>query len=82
MAAKKYYLALDQGTTGSTAILFDEKWRLAARGYKETTQIYPQPGWVEHDPIEIWQSMLVAIQEALDKAGATVSQIASLGLDH
>jgi len=82
MAAKKYYLALDQGTTGSTAILFDEKWHLAARGYKEITQIYPQPGWVEHDPIEIWESMLAAIQQALTTAGATVSQIACLGIDN
>ena len=82
MAAKKYYLALDQGTTGSTAILFDEQWHVAAHGYKETTQIYPQPGWVEHDPIEIWESMLVAIQQALTEAGATISQIACLGIDH
>ena len=82
MSVKKYYLALDQGTTGSTAILFDEKWHLSARGYKETTQIYPQPGWVEHNPVEIWQSMLEAIQQALDIAGANISQVASVGLDH
>ena len=80
--AHKYYLGLDQGTTGSTAILFDDKWQLAARGYQEITQTYPQPGWVEHDPIEIWNSMLVAVQQALDIAHASVSDIACIGIDN
>ena len=52
----KYYLGLDQGTTGVTAILFDEHWQQAARGYREIRQIYPQSGWVEHDAADIWEA--------------------------
>ena len=55
--AKKYYLGMDQGTTGTTTLLLDEKWNLVARGYKEHSQIYPNPGWVEHDAEEIWQKV-------------------------
>jgi len=52
--SKKYYLGIDQGTTGTTALIFDEDWNICSKGYTEHTQYYPQPGWVEHDPIEIW----------------------------
>ena len=61
----KYILSLDQGTTGSTAILFDEEGGLVNKAYREFTQIYPQPGWVEHDPEEVWQVSLLVMKEAL-----------------
>ena len=78
----KYYLGLDQGTTGVTAILFDEHWQQAARGYREIRQIYPQAGWVEHDAIDIWESACFAVQQAMDAAGAQGSDILCIGLDH
>lgn len=51
--ARRLYVGLDQGTTGTTVLIFDEKWNQIARSYKEHTQYYPNPGWVEHDPMEI-----------------------------
>ena len=77
-----YYLGLDQGTTGTTAILFDQNWRQVSRGYREIRQIYPQAGWVEHDAMDIWESARFATQQALDKAGATGSDILCVGIDH
>ena len=53
-AARRYVLALDQGTSGSTALVVDPDGRVLARGYAELPQYYPRPGWVEHDPEEIW----------------------------
>ena len=61
----KYILAIDQGTTGTTAIVFDDHGRPVCRGYQEFPQYYPRPGWVEHDPGEIWQSTMDAIRGAL-----------------
>ena len=78
----KYYLGLDQGTTGVTAILFDEHWQQAARGYREIRQIYPQSGWVEHDAVDIWEAACFAVQQAMDMAGAVGSDILCIGLDH
>ena len=78
----KYYLGLDQGTTGVTAILFDESWRQAARGYREIRQIYPQSGWVEHDAADIWESTRFAVQQAMDAVGAEGCDILCIGLDH
>ena len=78
----KYYLGLDQGTTGVTAILFDENWQQAARGYREIRQIYPQSGWVEHDAVDIWESARFAVQQAMDQVGAIGSDILCIGLDH
>jgi glycerol kinase len=80
--ARKLYLGLDQGTTGTTALLLDEKWSVIAHGYKEHTQIYPESGWVEHDPMEIWNAILDAINQALKEAGASASEIACIGLDN
>ncbi len=80
--AKKYYLGLDQGTTGTTALLLDESWNVAARGYKEHTQIYPESGWVEHDPMEIWDAILESINMAIKEAGIESNQIACIGLDN
>jgi len=79
---RKYFLGLDQGTTGVTAILFDENWRQASRGYREIRQIYPQAGWVEHDALDIWESACFAVMEAMMKVGATPAEIACIGLDH
>ena len=62
---KKYVLALDQGTTSSRAILFDRNGRIVNISQKEFTQIYPNPGWVEHNPSEIWETQLNAAKEAI-----------------
>ena len=61
----EYILSIDQGTTGSRAILYDKTGNKRASAYKEFTQYFPNPGWVEHDPEEIWQSVLGAIQNVL-----------------
>lgn len=78
----KYYLGLDQGTTGVTAILFDEHWQQAARGYREIRQIYPRPGWVEHDAIEIWEAACNAVNQAMAAIGANGTDILCVGVDH
>ncbi len=72
--AGKYYLGLDSGTTGTTALVMDQDWNVAGRGYKELTQRYPHPGWVEHDAMEIWDSVLYAVSEACRKAGINATQ--------
>ena len=77
---KKYYLGLDQGTTGTTAIIFDEHWDQIARGYKEHTQYFPQPGWVEHDAKEIWHTQLSVARQAMEKLGVTAADIAGIGI--
>jgi len=75
-----YILALDQGTTSSRAILFDRQARVRAQAQREFRQIYPQPGWVEHDPLEIWESQLAVAREAVASAGVTPAQIAAIGI--
>lgn len=80
MAQAKYILALDQGTTSSRAIVFDRRGRPVAQAQKEFRQIYPQPGWVEHDPDEIWQSQVEVARQAIDKAGLEASDIAAVGI--
>ena len=67
---KMYYIGLDQGTTGTTTLLLDEQWNVIARGYKEHKQYYPKPGWVEHDPLELWQRVLESISMALEKVAS------------
>ena len=62
---KKYVMALDQGTTSSRCILFDKKGNICSVAQKEFEQIYPKPGWVEHDPMEIWASQLSVATEAI-----------------
>lgn len=76
----KYVLAIDQGTTSSRAILFDDKMQPVSTGQKEFTQHFPRSGWVEHDPEEIWQSVLWSIREALKKASAEASDVVSIGI--
>ncbi len=73
-------LALDQGTTGSTALVVDEGGRVLGRGYREITQHYPQPGWVEHDPDEIWSATLAAGRQALAAARVTGLGLAAIGI--
>jgi glycerol kinase len=75
-----FVLALDQGTTGSTALVIDESGRVVGRGYREITQHYPQPGWVEHDPAELFERTIVAGREAIAAAGVAPSAIRALGL--
>jgi glycerol kinase len=77
---KKYILSLDQGTTSSRAILFDAAGRIKSIAQKEFTQIFPQPGWVEHDPLEIWTSQASVASEARLKIGAIPSEIAAIGI--
>ena len=80
MTDKKYVLALDEGTSSARAILFDKKGEIAAIGQQEFRQIYPKPGWVEHDPLEIWTTQLAVIQEAMKSAKAKPEDIASIGI--
>ncbi len=75
-----YVLALDQGTTGSTALVIDESGRVVGRGYREITQHYPRPGWVEHDPAELLDRTVAAGREAIAAAGVAPGSIRALGL--
>jgi glycerol kinase len=77
---KQYILALDQGTTSSRAILFDRMGNIVSLAQKEFTQIYPQPGWVEHDPNEIWAGQAGVAAEALAKAGLESPAVAAIGI--
>jgi glycerol kinase len=76
----KYLLAIDQGTTGSTVLLLDPAGQCVGRAYSEFRQIYPQPGWVEHDPDEIWKVTVKVIQQALTDAGIQAGEIAGIGI--
>ncbi|MGQ4807540.1 Glycerol kinase [Candidatus Entotheonellaceae bacterium PAL068K] len=78
--AATYILALDQGTTSSRAILFDRMGSVVQQVSQPFPQHYPQPGWVEHDPGDIWSSQLTAAQQVLQQAGVSPAQVASLGL--
>ena len=78
-----YYLGIDQGTTLTTALLADEKWNIVAKASKAHRQYYPAPGWVEHDPMEIYENCLAAAAAALAKIpNATAGEIRGMGLDH
>ena len=76
----RFILALDQGTTSSRAIVFDQEGRIRAVAQKEFTQHYPQPGWVEHDPMEIWSTQAGVAAEALSRAGISSQQVAAIGI--
>ncbi|WP_036484508.1 glycerol kinase GlpK [Myxosarcina sp. GI1] len=80
MADYKYILALDLGTTGNRAILFDKQGNIVGQVYKELTQHYPQPGWLEHDAAEIWRDTHSCIQKVIDEQQAKVAEIAAIGL--
>jgi glycerol kinase len=76
----QYILALDQGTTSSRAMLFDREGNIVSVAQKEFRQIYPQPGWVEHDPQEIWSTQAGVAAEAVTRAGVNGTAIASIGI--
>ncbi|MCL2717432.1 MAG: glycerol kinase GlpK [Lachnospiraceae bacterium] len=76
----QYILALDQGTTSSRCIIFDHNGAIKSLAQKEFTQLYPQPGWVEHNPMEIWSSQLAVAAEAMAQAGLTTSDIKAIGI--
>ena len=77
---QRFYLGVDQGTTGTTVLLLDENWNIKSRAYSEHKQIYPKPGWVEHDPLEIWKATTDSIKRALETGGARASQVRCLGI--
>ncbi|MCW2548501.1 MAG: glycerol kinase, partial [Mycobacterium sp.] len=73
-------VAIDQGTTGSTVLVLDEHARVRGRAYREFTQYFPRPGWVEHDPEEIWRVTSSVIEEALADAGIRAADVAAIGI--
>lgn len=76
----KVILAIDQGTTGTRAILYDQEAKPLAAAYREFKQYFPKPGWVEHDPQEIWSSTLQVIRQALERSSVTAQDIAAIGI--
>ena len=76
----KYIMALDAGTTSNRAILFDHNGKIVSVAQREFTQIYPQPGWVEHDANEIWSTMLGVAVETMAKAGVSAEDVAGIGI--
>ena len=77
---KQYVIALDQGTTSSRCILFDREQNIIGVAQREFTQHYPQPGWVEHDPMEIWSSQYSVLTEVLAQSGVSPAEIAAIGI--
>lgn len=77
---KQYIMALDQGTTSSRCILFDKAGNICSMAQKEFTQIYPKPGWVEHNPMEIWSSQLAVATECMAMLGVGAEQISGIGI--
>src|SRR5690606_20007502 len=75
-----YLLALDQGTSSTRSIVFDQRGNIVALAQEELTQIYPEPGQVEHDPTEIWQTQLATARQAIAKAGLTAQDIHAIGI--
>ena len=75
-----YILALDQGTTSSRAIVFDRAGQIAAKAQHTFPQIYPQAGWVEHDPMEIWSSQYGVMNEVVAQSGVDAHDIAAIGI--
>ena len=80
MSSTQYVLSIDNGTTSTRAIVFDHEGNKVSSGQLETTQIFPQSGWVEHDAREIWQNTHTVIQLALDQAGLSAASIAAIGI--
>lgn len=80
MTEKKYVMAIDQGTTSSRAILFDHSGQIVSVGQKEHEQIFPKAGWVEHNPIEIWDNIRSCVADALQKAQVNRHEIAAVGI--
>ncbi|HWE31814.1 MAG TPA: FGGY family carbohydrate kinase, partial [Polyangia bacterium] len=80
--AARFVVSIDQGTTGTTVLVFDETLKLRARGYREFQQHFPKPAWVEHDPAQIWESVVGALTDALHASGADVdaAQVVAIGI--
>ena len=77
---QQFIMSLDQGTTSSRCIIFDRRGNICSSAQKEFRQIFPQPGWVEHDPCEIWRTTLEVAKNAMEKLGAEASDIAAIGI--
>ncbi len=77
---KKYIMSIDQGTTGTRVMLFNHDGNEHSSAYREIRQIYPNPGWVEHDPEEYWDTTMACAKEALEKGGAMAGEIAGIGI--
>jgi glycerol kinase len=80
MTAKRFVLAIDQGTTGSAALLVDRELKVLGRSKREYPQIYPRPGWVEHDPEDIWQSAMAAVRDVFASSGTSPAEVAAVGI--
>ena len=80
MTEQKYIVALDQGTTSSRAVILDHDANIVSVAQREFTQIYPEAGWVEHDPMEIWATQSSTLVEALAKSGIRSDQLAAIGI--
>ncbi|HHY70177.1 MAG TPA: glycerol kinase GlpK, partial [Thermoanaerobacterales bacterium] len=80
--AKKYFLGLDQGTTGTTALILDENWDIFSQVNCEHKQYYPKPGWVEHDPMEIWEKTKEAVAKALKEGKISIEDLKAIGIDN
>lgn len=78
----KYYLGIDQGTSRTTSIIFNDQWEICAKGYTKNTQYYPRPGWVEHNPIELWEKTKMSVSIALKKSGIKSTDLRAVGLDN
>ena len=77
-----YYLGMDQGTTGTTALLLDKNWHIVSSGYREHIQRFPRPGWVEQDPELLWECFTGAAEQAFQRAGVSPSSVRCMGVDH
>ncbi|MDX6482693.1 MAG: glycerol kinase, partial [Gaiellaceae bacterium] len=73
-------LAVDQGTTGTTCLVVDDELHVLGRAYRELSQSFPRPGWVEHDPEEIWRSVVEAAEAALADAGVAAGDLEAIGM--
>lgn len=80
LAMSEYVLSIDQGTTGSTVLIFDHEGDIKGRAYSEFTQHYPKPGWVEHDAEEIWNVTVEVIADALKNANIRASDVNAIGI--
>src|ERR1700686_639962 len=80
MPERGVVLSLDEGTTGATAVVVGLDGEVRAKGYREITQHYPKPGWVEHDPLEIWSAVQLAAQSALHPGEATPGAVPAVGI--
>ena len=76
----KYVMAIDQGTTGTRVILFNRKGEEHVKAYQEINQFFPVPGWVEHDPLEYWDTLLKCTEEVLGKGNVKIEEIDSIGI--